>query len=92
MKEHNYFKDSEWEKTNSIYTFPVWRDKKGDKHGGCIIEFFGVESWEKVKGARRDVLFINEANHLTYETYTQMEVRTKQTIWLDWNPEAEFWF
>ena len=92
MKEHNYFKDNEWEKTNSIYTFPVWKDDKGFKHGGCIIDFFGVESWEKVKGARRDILFINEANHLTYETYTQMEVRTKQIIWLDWNPEAEFWF
>ncbi len=82
MKEHNYFKDSKWEKTNSIYTFET----------GSVIEFFGVESWEKVKGARRDILFINEANHLTYETYTQLEVRTKDLIWLDWNPETEFWW
>ena len=82
MKEHNYFKDNRWEKTNSIYTFET----------GTVIEFFGVESWEKVKGARRDILFINEANHVTYETYTQLEVRTKDIIWLDWNPEAEFWF
>ncbi len=82
MKEHQYFKDNQWEKTNSIYTFET----------GSVIEFFGVESWEKVKGARRDVLFINEANHITYETYTQLEVRTKGVIWLDWNPENEFWW
>jgi phage terminase large subunit len=60
MKEHNYFKDNRWEKTNSIYTFET----------NTVIEFFGVESWVKVKGARRDVIFINEANHITYETYT----------------------
>jgi phage terminase large subunit len=82
MKEHNYFKDSHWNKTESTYTFET----------GTIIEFFGVESWEKVKGARRDILFINEANHITYETYTQLEVRTKGIIWLDWNPEMDFWF
>ncbi len=82
MKEEGYFQDSRWEKTNSIYTFET----------GSVMEFFGVESWEKVKGARRDILFVNEANHITYETYTQLEVRTKEVIWLDWNPEQEFWF
>jgi phage terminase large subunit len=82
MKEHDYFKDDRWNKTDSVYTFET----------GSIIEFFGVESWEKVKGARRDILFINEANHITYEAYTQMEVRTKREIWLDWNPESEYWF
>lgn len=82
MQEHGYFKDDRWEKTNSIYTFP----------SGTIIEFFGVESWEKVKGARRDILFINEANHISFEVFNQLEVRTKKTIWLDWNPESEFWW
>lgn len=82
MQTHNYFKDDRWEKTNSIYTFD----------SGSVIEFFGVESWEKVKGARRDILFINEANHVSYEVYNQLEVRTKKIIWLDWNPENEFWW
>lgn len=82
MQEHNYFQESQWEKTNSIYTFP----------NGSIIEFFGVESWEKVKGARRDILFVNEANHISFETFTQLEIRTKKIIWLDWNPENEFWW
>lgn len=82
MESHNYFKRDRWNKSDSVYTFET----------GTIIEFFGVESWEKVKGARRDVLFMNEANHINYNAYTQMEVRTKETIWLDWNPENEFWF
>lgn len=83
LESHNYFKQSEWNTTNSVYTFSKTKS---------IIEFFGVESWEKVKGARRDVLFINEANHIDYNSYTQMEVRTKDMIWLDWNPESEFWW
>jgi len=82
MQQHHYFKDDRWEKTNSTYRF----------ESGSIIEFFGVENWEKVKGARRDILFINEANHISFETYNQLEVRTKKIVWLDWNPESEFWW
>ena len=37
-------------------------------------------------------MFINEANNILYETYTQLEVRTKKIIWLDWNPVNEFWW
>lgn len=82
MNEHKYFKDSLFNTSNSVYTFET----------GTIMEFFGAESWEKVKGARRDVLFINEANHVTFDTFTQLEIRTKKIIWLDWNPESEFWW
>jgi phage terminase large subunit len=82
MQAHGYFKKDRWNKTDSVYTF----------EGNSIIEFFSVESWEKVKGARRHVLFINEANHIDYNSYTQMEVRTKEVIWLDYNPENEFWY
>jgi phage terminase large subunit len=38
------------------------------------------------------VLFINEANNISYETYTQLEIRTKKLVWLDWNPVSEFWW
>lgn len=82
MKSHGYFRRDRWNKTDSTYDF-------GEN---TIFEFFSVESWERVKGARRDVLFINEANHISYNAYTQMEVRTKEIIWLDWNPENEYWF
>lgn len=82
MQTQGYFVDTLWNRTDSIYKFET----------GSIIEFFGVESWEKVKGARRDILFINEANHIDLNSYNQMEVRTKEEIWLDWNPENEFWW
>jgi len=82
MQTQGYFQDNLWNRTDSIYKFET----------GSIMEFFGVESWEKVKGARRDILFINEANHIDFNSYNQMEVRTKEVVWLDWNPENEFWW
>lgn len=82
MQEHNYFKDARWNKTDSIYTFET----------GSIIEFFSADQPQRVRGPRRHVLFINEANNVNYEIYTQLEIRTREVIWLDWNPVAEFWF
>lgn len=76
------FNPNSWNKTDYIYIFPT----------GTRIEFFSADQPGKVRGPRRDVLFINEANNISYETYTQLEVRTKDIIWLDWNPVTEFWF
>jgi len=82
MQEHNYFQDGRWNRTDYIYTFET----------GSIIEFFSADQPGKVRGPRRDILFINEANNISYETFTQLEIRTKDVIWLDWNPVSEFWF
>lgn len=82
MEEHGYFKDSEWNKTDFIYSFST----------GSKIEFFSADQPGKVRGPRRDILFINEANNISYEIFTQLEVRTKKIIWLDWNPINEFWW
>lgn len=82
LQEHKYYKDERWNKTDFIYTF----------ESGSKIEFFSADQPSKVRGPRRDVLFINEANNVSYETYTQLEIRTKDIIWLDWNPISEFWF
>lgn len=59
---------------------------------GGMIEFFSVDNAGKVHGAQRDILYINECNHIRYETYRQLSVRTSQTIFLDWNPASDFWF
>ena len=82
MQEHNYFKDSAWNKSDFTYTFET----------GSKLEFFSLDMPHKVRGPRRDRLFINEANNIPLETFDQLEVRTKQDIWLDWNPVAEFWW
>lgn len=82
MQTQGYFKDSRWDKTNSIYTFET----------GSQIEFFSVDQPEKVRGARRDRLFINEANNVPFSAFEELEVRTKEFIFLDWNPTNEFWY
>lgn len=56
------------------------------------IEFFSADNAGKVHGAQRDVLFLNECNHIGWETYRQLAVRTAKTVFLDWNPTSRFWF
>src|SRR6185369_14517449 len=82
MKEHGYFQDARWNQTNHIYEFET----------GSKIEFFSADQSDKLRGARRDILFINEANNIPFNAYNELEVRTKDVIWLDWNPTNEFWF
>lgn len=82
MMQHGYFKDARWNKSDFIYKFET----------GSKIEFFSVDQPEKVRGPRRERLFINEANNVAYETFDQLEIRTKEFIFLDWNPTNEFWF
>ena len=82
MKDQDYFKDSRWNKSDFVYTLET----------GSKIEFFGVDDARKVRGPRRDRGFINEANNVSLETFEQFEIRTRDLIYLDWNPVSEFWF
>lgn len=82
MREHGYYVDDRWNRSDFTYEFET----------GSKIEFFGVEQPEKVKGARRDRLFGNEGNNIPYEAFSQLEIRTKEFIILDWNPSEEYWF
>lgn len=82
MQSHGYYNDERWNKTDYIYTFET----------GSRIEFFSADQPSKVRGPRRERLFINEANNVHYEAFDQLEVRTKEFIFLDWNPTNEFWF
>lgn len=82
MKDQEYWDEKRWNATDSVYTFP----------GGSQIEFFSADTSDKVRGPRRQVLFINEANNVPYNTYEQLEIRTEKVIWLDWNPTGLFWW
>ena len=55
------------------------------------IEFFSVDQPDKLRGARRHVLFINECNNVPFEAYQQLSIRTSKFIYLDYNPSSEFW-
>lgn len=82
LEEQGYFNPKLWNKSDFTYSFET----------GSKIEFFSLDMPHKVRGARRDRLFINEANAIPLETYEQLEVRTKSEIYLDWNPVSEFWW
>ncbi len=82
MKEHHYWLESNWHDTDKLYTFET----------GSQIEFFGADQHEKLRGGRRDRLFINEANNVSFQAFEELEVRTKEFCYLDWNPTNAFWF
>lgn len=82
MMDRGYWDDSSWNETKHIYTF----------RRNSIIKFISIDKLGKAHGPRRDVLFINEANNIDYNIYDQLEVRTKEVVWLDWNPSTEFWY
>lgn len=82
LQAHQYWQEKSWNATDSIYTF----------ESGSKIEFFSADNPDKLRGGRRDRLFINEANNVNLETFDQLEVRTKEFVFLDWNPTNEFWF
>lgn len=82
MKDRGYWNDERWNDTKHTYTFEA----------GNKLEFYSVDTYGKAHGPRRDVLFVNEANHLDYKIVDQLITRTRETVWLDWNPSEEFWF
>lgn len=72
---------SAWNKSTLTYNFA----------NGSFIEFFSGDQPDKMRGARRDVLFVNEANNINWETYYQLAIRTREFIYIDYNPTSEFW-
>ena len=58
---------------------------------GSYIEFFSTDQPDKLRGARRTDLFINECNNINFESYNQLAIRTSGDIWLDYNPSVTFW-
>lgn len=58
---------------------------------GSIVEFIGFDKPGKALGAARDILFINEANKMSYDICHQLMQRTRKTIFIDYNPANEFW-
>lgn len=81
MKDRGYWDENSWHGTKHAYTF----------FGGNKIEFTSVD-YSKAHGPRRDILFVNEANNLDYKTVDQLMARTREIVWMDWNPSEEFWF
>lgn len=81
MQQTGRWKRAHWHESDKKYTFS----------NGSYIEFFSADNEDRVRGPRRNVLYVNEANNLKWETYYQLAIRTDQEIYIDYNPTAEFW-
>lgn len=81
MKSTGRYIDSNYNRTLLTYNFS----------NGSYIEFFSADQEDKVRGPRRNILYINECNNINFETYHQLAIRTDLEIWLDYNPTHEFW-
>ena len=77
----NRYRDSQFNKSTLKYTFG----------NGSYIEFFSVDQPDKLRGARRNILYVNEANNIPFDAYNQLAIRTSGDIWIDYNPTNEFW-
>ena len=57
---------------------------------GNMVEFISIDQPQKVRGRKRDVLFINEANEINLEDWRQLLLRTTGKVLIDYNPSDEF--
>ena len=73
--------DPHWNATDMVWTYD----------NGAKLEFFSCDNASKVHGSQRKRLFVNEANHIAYEIFRQMAVRTSSIIFLDYNPASVCW-
>lgn len=81
LQEEGRWQESSWNATDYIYKL----------YNGSRIQFKTFDSVGKAKAAgKRDILFINEANHVNYEVADALMIRSKE-VWLDFNADVEFW-
>lgn len=79
LREEELYESIDYEKANQVYTF-----------GKSIIEFFSADVG-KSTGPRRNILYLNECNNIPYKIVSELEQRTDEVIFYDFNPTAYFW-
>lgn len=80
LENAGIYSDNNFNKTDNIYQYP---------ETGSYVEFFGVDEPGKVRGPGRDILYVNEANLIPYHIYKQLALRTKEVVFIDFNPVDE---
>jgi phage terminase large subunit len=81
LEQQMLFNENDFNRTDQIYTFPST---------GSYIEFFGADDSQRVRGPGRDILYLNEANLLRKDTALQLFLRTREVIFMDFNPADEY--
>lgn len=80
MKHLGLYSEKNHHKTENIYKFD----------NGTEIQFFGADDSQKLRGRRRDILWCNEANELTFEDFNQLNMRTTDKLFFDFNPSDNY--
>ncbi len=83
---------------NIMIMMDAWDEKRFNKssfkyvfESGTYIEFIAGDSDRKMRGARRDVLYMNEANAMSFELFNELNMRNEGDTWIDFNPTNQFW-
>lgn len=79
LQEYEIYEDSMWNKSEAIYRF----------HNGTMVEFFGADNDQKLRGRKRDIAWLNEANEMDLEEYTQINMRCSYKMIFDFNPSED---
>src|ERR1700761_4328676 len=66
-------------------------DRIFEFHNGTLIEFKSYDDAQDAKSGKRDYLFVNEANGITWDVYFELALRTRSRIYIDYNPNSNFW-
>lgn len=66
-------------------------DRIFEFYNGSLIEFKSYDNYQDAKSGKRDYLFVNEANGIQYDIYSELALRTKKKVFIDYNPNAGFW-
>ncbi len=70
-----------YNKTDRIFEF----------QNGTVLEFKSYDNAQDAKSGKRDYLFVNEANGVTWDIYCELALRTRKKIFIDYNPNSAFW-
>jgi phage terminase large subunit len=79
LKSADLYREENHNKSNSEYIL-----------NGNLVEFISMDQPQKIRGRKRDLAFLNEANELTFEDWQQIVFRTNGRIILDYNPSDTF--
>jgi len=75
----------------NFYSMYNMSDKFVLFNSGGRLQFTAFDNIGKAHGGRRDILYLNEANHLEYRIVEQLMARTRDCIFIDYNPTNAFW-
>lgn len=83
IQDMGFWDRRDFNKSSQMYTF----------QNGSWVEFFSTDDEQKLRGRKRQILYVNEANELLEIEYKQLKMRTTKFTIVDYNPSfgEEHW-